>query len=143
MTRDEIIRLAREAEKLWVQHGDENDSNRFLEIFAALVAKAEREASFLRGYAAAVSARREQMNREEVIRLAKEAGLQPYYDAQSLAIERFAKLAAAAEREACIKIIEAYQIPVGKSAAGEMARDWTVDALKYIRDEIRARGESK
>jgi hypothetical protein len=49
-------------------------------------------------------------------------------------------LVAAAEREACIKIIEAYQIPVGNSAAGELARDWTVDALKYIRDEIRARG---
>ena len=48
-----------------------------------------------------------------------------------------------AEREACIKIIEAYQIPIGNSPAGEMARDWTVDALKYIRDEIRARGESK
>ena len=44
MTREDIIRMAREAEKLWVQHGDENDSNRFLEIFAALVAKAEREA---------------------------------------------------------------------------------------------------
>jgi hypothetical protein len=47
-----------------------------------------------------------------------------------------------AEREACIKVIKAYQIPIGKSAAGEMARDWTVDALKYIRDEIRARGET-
>jgi len=44
MTREDIIRWAREAEKLWVQHGDENDSNRFLEIFAALVAEAEREA---------------------------------------------------------------------------------------------------
>ena len=43
MTREDIIRMAREAEKLWVQHGDEFDSNRFLEIFAALVAEAERE----------------------------------------------------------------------------------------------------
>jgi hypothetical protein len=147
MNREDIIRLAREAgmaeptEFLYNNYWTAGQSE--LERFAELVAKAEREASFLRGYAAAVSARREQMNREEVIRLAKEAGLQPYYDAQSLAIERFAKLAAAAERKACIKIIEAYQIPVGKSAAGEMARDWTVDALKYIRDEIRARGESK
>jgi hypothetical protein len=48
-----------------------------------------------------------------------------------------------AEREACIKIIGAYQIPVGNSPAGEMARDWTYDALKEIRDEIRERGESK
>ena len=44
MNREDIIRMAREAEKLWVQHGDEFDSNRFLEIFAALVAAHEREA---------------------------------------------------------------------------------------------------
>ncbi len=49
-------------------------------------------------------------------------------------------LVAAAEREACITLIEAHQIPVGNSAAGEMARDWTYDALREIRDEIRARG---
>jgi hypothetical protein len=47
------------------------------------------------------------------------------------------------EREACVKIIEAYQIPVGNSAAGEMARDWTHDALIEIRDAIRERGEGK
>jgi hypothetical protein len=45
-----------------------------------------------------------------------------------------------AEREACITVIEAHQIPAGNSAAGEMARDWTYDALKEIRDAIRARG---
>lgn len=48
MNKDDIIRMAREAEKFWVQHGDKDDSNRFLEIFAALVAAAakaeEREA---------------------------------------------------------------------------------------------------
>jgi hypothetical protein len=44
------------------------------------------------------------------------------------------------EREACIKVIKAYQIPVGNSAAGELARDWTLDALKDIRAAIRARG---
>jgi hypothetical protein len=44
------------------------------------------------------------------------------------------------EREACIKVIGAYRIPIGNSEAGELARDWTLDALKYIRDEIRARG---
>jgi hypothetical protein len=43
VNREDIIRMAREAEKLWVQHGDEFDSNRFLEIFAALVAAHERE----------------------------------------------------------------------------------------------------
>jgi hypothetical protein len=80
---------------------------------------------------------------DDIIRLANEAGFLGVIIASPEELERFAELAAAEEREACIKIIEAYQIPVGKSAAGEMARDWTVDALKYIRDEIRARGESK
>lgn len=46
-----------------------------------------------------------------------------------------------AEREACIDIIETYRIPVGNSAAGEMACEWTYDALHEIRDDIRARGE--
>lgn len=50
-----------------------------------------------------------------------------------------AELVAAAEREACIKIIEAYRIPVGNSRAGELACDWTYDALKEIRSEIRER----
>ncbi len=58
-------------------------------------------------------------------------------------MKAYAALVAAAEREACIKVIETHQIPVGNSAAGELARDWTYDALREIRDEIRARGESK
>jgi hypothetical protein len=37
----------------------------------------------------------------------------------------------------CIDKIETYHIPVGNSAAGEMACEWTYDALKEIRDEIR------
>jgi len=37
----------------------------------------------------------------------------------------------------CIDKIETYRIPVGNSAAGEMACDWTYDALKEIRDEIK------
>ena len=37
----------------------------------------------------------------------------------------------------CIDKIETYRIPVGNSAAGEMACEWTYDALKEIRDEIR------
>ncbi len=35
-----------------------------------------------------------------------------------------------------IHIIEAYQVPVGNSAAGEMAAEWTMAALREIRDEI-------
>ena len=37
----------------------------------------------------------------------------------------------------CINKIETYQISVGNSAAGEMACDWTYDALKEIRDDIK------
>ena len=48
----------------------------------------------------------------------------------------------AAEREACVQIIEQYRIPVGNSAAGELACEWTYAALKEIRDSIRARGET-
>ena len=37
----------------------------------------------------------------------------------------------------CIVKIETYQIPVGNSAAGEMACGMIYDALKEIRDEIK------
>jgi hypothetical protein len=36
----------------------------------------------------------------------------------------------------CICKIETYRIPVGNSAAGEMACEWTYDALKEIRNDI-------
>ena len=37
----------------------------------------------------------------------------------------------------CIEKIETHEIPVGNSAAGEMACEWTYAALKEIRDEIK------
>ena len=37
----------------------------------------------------------------------------------------------------CIDKIETYRIPVGNSSAGEMACEWTYEALKEIRDEIK------
>ena len=48
-------------------------------------------------------------------------------------LEKFAELIV---RE-CIDKIETYRIPVGNSAAGEMACEWTYDALKEIRDDIK------
>jgi len=48
-------------------------------------------------------------------------------------IQKFAELIV---RE-CINKIETHQIPVGNSAAGEMACEWTYAALKEIRDEIK------
>lgn len=84
------------------------------------------------------------MTRDDILRMAREAGIP--LDAQHPGgllphLARFAALVAAAERAACVDIIEAYQIPVGNSAAGEMACEWTYDALHEIRDTIRARGE--
>ena len=94
------------------------------------------------------------MNQDDIIRMAREADLiywRPnsrfsdgvwWMDAGEPGdeLERFAALVAAYEREACAKIIETYRIPVGNSPAGEMACEWTHDALKEIRDAIRARG---
>ena len=46
--------------------------------------------------------------------------------------EKFAELIV----KECIDKIETHRIPVGNSAAGEMACEWTYAALKEIRDEI-------
>ena len=50
------------------------------------------------------------------------------------------KLAEAYEagKKDAIHVIQTYQIPVGHSAAGEMAAEWTLDALREIREEIKA-----
>lgn len=45
-----------------------------------------------------------------------------------------------AERERCIRIIEAHQVQVGNSAAGEMAAEWTMDALREVRNAIKYGG---
>lgn len=41
-----------------------------------------------------------------------------------------------AATQRCIDIVERYQVPVGNSAAGELAREWTMEALLEIRNEI-------
>jgi len=83
---------------------------------------------------------------ERIKELALQAGLQqrvwnslgkelPMWqeDPDNPGLDKFAELIV---RE-CIEKIETYRIPVGNSAAGEMACEWTYDALKEIRDEIR------
>jgi hypothetical protein len=47
--------------------------------------------------------------------------------------EKFAELIV----KECIDKIETHRIPVGNSAAGEMACEWTYSALNEIRDEIK------
>jgi hypothetical protein len=71
---------------------------------------------------------------ERIKELAEQAGLEYNFDPMLwLKYEKFAELIV---RE-CINKIETHQIPVGNSAAGEMACEWTYDALKQIRDEIK------
>jgi hypothetical protein len=48
-------------------------------------------------------------------------------------VEQFAELVI----QECIDQIESYQIPVGNSPAGELASEWTYDALSTIRDSIK------
>ena len=68
---------------------------------------------------------------ERIRELYKESfGEDPVYPGS---VEKFAELIV---RE-CIDKIETYRIPVGNSAAGEMACEWTYDVLKEIRDEIK------
>ena len=75
--------------------------------------------------------------------LAEQAGLTNtlgcFWQSGDNQLERFAELIRADERDACVKAIEEYQIPIGNSPAGELAAEYTLNALKDIRDEIRGR----
>jgi hypothetical protein len=83
------------------------------------------------------------MNRDDIIKLAREQGL-PETETEGVFRVNTDDLGRmlAAECEACVQIIEEYRIPVGNSVAGELAREWTYTALKEIRDDIRARGNT-
>ena len=48
-------------------------------------------------------------------------------------LEKFAELIV----KECVDKIETYQIPVGNSRSGELACEWTYNALQEIRDDIR------
>ena len=52
---------------------------------------------------------------------------------KSLYIQRFAELII----QECIDKIETHRIPVGNSPAGELAAEWTYDALLAIRGKIK------
>ena len=55
------------------------------------------------------------------------------WEAQTNFIEQLVKLTVLD----CIDKIETYRIPVGNSASGELACEWTYGALKEIRDDIK------
>ena len=63
----------------------------------------------------------------------KELALECYSPYTNFDHEKFAEWIV---RE-CIDKIETHRIPVGNSAAGEMACEWTYAALKEIRDDIK------
>ena len=63
------------------------------------------------------------MNKEDIIRMAREAGISKPWDQEPVkweTLERFANLVAAAEREACAKMCEAFSVDRG------MIRDETL-----------------
>jgi hypothetical protein len=64
------------------------------------------------------------MNREDIIRMAREAGWDDHHAEFDIRIGRFANLVAAAEREACLNCY----------SPDDTATDWA--------DKIRARGQS-
>ena len=70
---------------------------------------------------------------ERIQQLAEQAGWDNHHSKFDTRIEKFAELIV---RE-CIDKIETHRIPVGNSAAGEMACEMTYSALKEIRDEIK------
>ena len=72
------------------------------------------------------------MNREDIIRMAQEAGFRVNTTESLLVeLERFAALVAYAEREACAKIVEDSSLPDAYSEP----------VLLDIADDIRARGQ--
>ena len=70
------------------------------------------------------------MNREDIIRMAREAGFNPQSLYMESRLERFADLVAAAEREACAKHAEDF-LTKGRSPLG-----------RAVGEAIRARGQA-
>jgi hypothetical protein len=66
------------------------------------------------------------MNRDDVIRMAHEAGLSYVWNSEDWVVQQeelilFAQLVAAAEREACAKVCEAYDSADPLNVSGECA----------------------
>jgi hypothetical protein len=84
------------------------------------------------------------MTRDDVIRMAREADLWLTSDERIAAVERFAALVAAAEREACKALHELDDVlaRIGNGTWGESYQQgWTDGTWAYLQ-AIRARGET-
>ena len=87
------------------------------------------------------------MNREDIIRMAREAGIsQDHAQGMTLFLERFAALVASAEREACAKIAETpvgeYEVVVACGTEPAPSRIPQYANWQDIAKAIRARGQA-
>jgi hypothetical protein len=81
---------------------------------------------------------------ETIKHIANQAGFTlNQIDDESIKLETFAKLIIKECVKECVKSIEQHEIPVGNSAAGELACEWTYNALKEIRNEIKEKFDVK
>lgn len=77
---------------------------------------------------------------ERIKELAEQAGMNKMRrrsDGLYVVSEDVFKAFAYAIIQECIDKIETYRIPVGNSVSGELACEWTYDALISIRDDIK------
>lgn len=65
----------------------------------------------------------------------------PLYTADQM--REYGRACERAAYERARHIVRTYQVPVGNSPAGEMACEWTMDALKEIDDAIAELGANK
>jgi hypothetical protein len=75
------------------------------------------------------------MTRDDIIRMAREAGISKPWDQEPVkweTLERFANLVAAAEREACAKVCDVFAVSAFDDEAG---------IALNIQKSIRARGQ--
>jgi Mg-chelatase subunit ChlD len=79
------------------------------------------------------------VKKDDIIRMAREAGLDPDLWNYTDAFERFAALVAAAEREACANLL--LNVDLSSMDADHRLQSWTATVLLNFSDAIRARGE--
>jgi hypothetical protein len=81
------------------------------------------------------------MTRDDIIKMAREAGFNPvsYTGANLELFERFAALVAAHEREACANLL--LNVDLSSMDADHRLQSWTATVLLNFSDAIRARGE--
>ena len=80
------------------------------------------------------------MNKNDIIRMAEESGLKFLYEPNWMyeeQLERFAKLVAAAEREACAKVLDQMANVMGTDKKHSELVEW----VRSKAEDIRARGQ--